>query len=270
VWDGVTTGSALVRADHPWTDAQLAGLYDAFTFEADIPLYLELAAAEGRRVLELACGSGRVLLPLARADNTVVGVDSSPHMLALLRDKLRREPTAAQNARLVEADMRTFDALAEAPFDVAIVAAKSFAYLLERADQLACLRRIGEHLRPGGLLSIDFLHPRPAWVGAEAGSVRDDLLERWQELTVSRVESVVSTDLPRQVRVIRSIYEVVNANGALVAKRFVEWPYRFTFRFEAEHLLERAGFQIEAVYGGYAREPLTSESATVLFLARRA
>ena len=38
----------------------------------------------------------------------------------------------------------------------------------------------------------------------------------------------------------------------MVAKRFVEWPYRWTHRFEAEHLLERAGFAIEAVYGGYA------------------
>src|SRR5215471_16005557 len=71
--DGVTTVGALVRAEHPWTDAQLAGLYDAFGFDADLPLYLELAAAEGGRILELACGSGRVLLPLARAGHTVVG-----------------------------------------------------------------------------------------------------------------------------------------------------------------------------------------------------
>jgi hypothetical protein len=54
----------------------------------------------------------------------------------------------------------------------------------------------------------------------------------------------------------------------VIEKRFVEWPYRWTYRFEAEHLLERAGFEVEAVYGGYQREPFVSESATMLFLAR--
>ena len=54
-----------------------------------------------------------------------------------------------------------------------------------------------------------------------------------------------------------------------VGKRFVGWPYCYMFRFEAEHLLERSGYRIEALYGVYQREPFTSESSTMLFLARR-
>src|ERR671917_5397 len=65
--DGAAAGrTAYVRADQPWGDAALARLYDTFPFDADLPLYLELAA-EGGRVLEVACGTGRVLVPLARA-----------------------------------------------------------------------------------------------------------------------------------------------------------------------------------------------------------
>jgi hypothetical protein len=78
----------------------------------------------------------------------------------------------------------------------------------------------------------------------------------------------VSTDLARQVRVIRSAYEVIDDRGAVVTKRFVEWPYRWTHRFEAEHLLERAGFMVEGLYGGYQREPFTSDSPAMVFLAR--
>jgi hypothetical protein len=55
-----------------------------------------------------------------------------------------------------------------------------------------------------------------------------------------------------------------------VTKRFVEWPYRWTYRFEAEHLLERAGFIVEGLYGGYQREAFTSSSPAMVFLARRA
>jgi hypothetical protein len=53
-----------------------------------------------------------------------------------------------------------------------------------------------------------------------------------------------------------------------VTKRYVEWPFRYTHRFEAEPLLERADFRVETVYGGYQREPFTSDSRVMLFLAR--
>jgi hypothetical protein len=81
---------------------------------------------------------------------------------------------------------------------------------------------------------------------------------------------VVSTDLARQIRVIRSMYEIVEDHTGAVTKRFVEWPFRYTYRFEAEYLLEHAGFTVEAVYGSYTREPFTSDSRMMLFLARRA
>jgi SAM-dependent methyltransferase len=256
-----------VRADQPWGDAQLAQLYDAFTFEGDLPLYLELARERGRRVLEIGCGSGRVLVPLARAGFEVVGIDVSPHMLALAQAKLDATPGA--HARLIQADMRDFR-LERADFDLAIVAVKSFAYLTEPDDQLRALTCMRAHLRPGGLLAMDFLHPLPDWIAAKPGSMKDDLLQRVPDrgFTLSRIESVVSTDLARQVRVIRSAYEVIADSGSPVTKRFVEWPYRWTHRFEAEHLLERAGFMVEAVYGGYQREAFTSSSTAMVFLAR--
>jgi SAM-dependent methyltransferase len=261
---------AFVQAEQPWADAQLARLFDAFPFDSDLPLYMDLARAQGRRVLEVACGSGRVLAPLARAGFAVTGVDVSPHMLAIAREKLDREPGLDGRTRLIQADMRSFK-IEPAEFDLAIVAVKSFAYLRQPADQLDCLRTIGAHLRAGGLLAIDLLHPTPDWIGAEIGVVRDDLLERVPErgITVSRREAVVSTDLARQVRVIRSAYEVIDDAGLVTEKRIVEWPYRWTHRFEAEHLLDRAGLSVEGVYGGYQGEPFTSSSRSMVFLARK-
>ncbi|MBV9355441.1 MAG: class I SAM-dependent methyltransferase [Chloroflexi bacterium] len=267
--DGVVdseSASALVRADHPFMDAQIAKLYDVFPFAADLPLYRRLAAAQGGRVLEIACGSGRVVVPLVEAGNQVVGLDASPHMLDLARAKLRSVEAGAA-ARLVQGDMRDFD-LGET-FDLAIIATKSFAYLVDRRDQAQALSCIARHLRPGGLLALDLLHPRPAWLQDPPGTLRQDLTAYAPRLDaiVSRTETMVEIDLARQLRIIRSAYEIVAADGT-VTKRFVEWPYRYTYRFEAEHLLERAGFTVKAVLGDYEEQSqFHSDSNVMVFLA---
>lgn len=259
-----------LRAPQPWGDARLARLYDAFPFDDDLPLYLGLAEAEGGNVLEVGCGSGRVLVPLARAGFTVAGVDISPPMLDLAREKLATLGNGVdERVSLVQADMSSFSLGRR--FDLAIVAVKSMAYLVDRLDQQKTLSNIASHLRPGGLLALDLLNPSPAWLQEPAGSLRQDLAQYLPETgeTVARTETAVSTDLAAQVRVIRSAYEVIAPDGT-VTKRLVEWPYRYLYRFEAEHLLERSGFAIEALYGGYRREPFTSDSRTMLFLARAA
>ena len=259
---------ALVRVAHPWIDPDLARLYDAFPFGDDIPLYLQLASAEGGGVLELACGSGRVLLPLAQAGHAVVGVDASPPMLALAAEKLARAGLNGR-CRLVRADVARLD-LDGQRFDLAVMAVRSFAHVTTRAGQQDALAGAAAHLRPGGLLALDLLNPSPGWLAEAPGSLRHDLLEEQPDGTVVvRTEAVVGTDLAAQIREIRSIYEVIDPQGGVVTKRIVEWPFRWVHRFEAELLLERADFDVEAVHGGYHGEPFTSESRVMLFLARR-
>jgi ubiquinone/menaquinone biosynthesis C-methylase UbiE len=264
-------GAAYFQADQPWSDAAMARLYDAFPFDADVSFYRELAANAGTngKVLEVACGTGRVLIPLATAGFHITGLDGSPHMLDITREKLAEAGAdVASRVRLVVGDMRCF--AIDDLFDLAILPAKSFAYLVSRDDQMVALETIARHLRPGGRFAIDLLNPRLDWLSQQPGSLRNDLTHdvEGQGIVVSRTETAVSTDFATQVRVIRSAWEVIARNGA-VTKRIVEWPFRFTYRFEAELLLERAGFEIEHVYGGYQREPYAADSPVLLLVARR-
>ena len=254
--------------EQPFEDAAVASLYDAFPFSEDLAFYGDLAAAQGRPVLELGCGTGRILVPLAKAGHHVVGVDASPHMLAVAAGKLASAGAdVAARVRLVEADLRSLQL--EERFDLAIVAVRTFAYLVTRDEQQEALGAIAAHLRPGGRLALDLLNPTPGWLARPAGSVRQDVFGELPSNggTVARTDTMVSTDLATQVRVIRSAYETAQ-NGS-VRKHYVEWPFRYTYRFEAELLLERAGFEVEAVYGGYQREPFTSDSQVMLLVARR-
>jgi SAM-dependent methyltransferase len=257
-----------VRVDHPWDDAARARLYDAFPFTDDLPFYRQLAAAAEKPLLELGCGTGRLIVPLAQDGHEIVGVDASAHMLDVAREKLGAiEREASDRATLVAGDLRTFKV--GRSFGLVIIAVKTFSYLLTRHEQELAMASVAAHVQPGGLLALDLLNPTPEWLAMSAGSVRQDVFGTLPSngATVARTETMVDTDLANQVRIIRSAYEVVD--GGQVTKHFVEWPFRYTFRFEAEHLLERAGFDIEAVYGDYSENPFTSTSDVLLLLGRR-
>ena len=113
---------------------------------------------------------------------------------------------------------------------------------------------------------IDLLNPTPDWLSRPAGSVRQDVFGHLPSgASMARTETMVSTDSATQVRVIRSAYETVS--DGVMTKHFVEWQY--AHRFEAEHLLERAGFVVASVQGGYHGEAFTSDSSVLLLVGRR-
>ncbi len=260
-----STQSPLIRLPHPWMDPFLAGVYDVFPFDADVAFYTELAARHGTNILEAACGSARLMVALAEAGNTVVGIDVSPHMLSLAEKKLRAAGEYVwSRCHLVHTNMCALD-LGE-KFDVAVIAAQSFCHLTERQAQQEALSRIHKHLRPGGILAMDLLNPSPSWLNQEPGVLRQDLVQETLGGVAMRTEAVISTDWAAQLRRIRSTYDLVNSDGA-VTRRIVEWPLRFTHRFEAELLLESAGFEVQTVKGGYDDEELTSTSKRMVVIA---
>src|SRR5689334_17940916 len=93
--------------------AHIAGLYDhvvPYRSRPDVAFFVEAAKEAGSPVLEVGCGTGRILIPTARAGINIVGLDLSPHMLAVCRERLKVEPEPVQSrVRLIQGDMRAFD-----------------------------------------------------------------------------------------------------------------------------------------------------------------
>src|SRR4051812_5332380 len=121
-------------------------------YDVDVPLFQDFARRTGGPILELACGSGRLMAPLLELGERVVGIDSSGPMLERARQMLN-EAGLLRRAALYEADVRTFSL--DERFRLAIYGLDSFALLLQVDDQVAALRRIRQHLEPGGLLVLD-------------------------------------------------------------------------------------------------------------------
>jgi ubiquinone/menaquinone biosynthesis C-methylase UbiE len=119
--------------------APIADLYDyvaPYRARPGIDFYVEAAKSAGGPVLEVGCGTGRVLLPTARAGVEIVGLDLSPDMLGMCRQRLENEPEAVQSrVQLVQADMREFNLFRT--FRLATIPFRPFQHLITVDDQLA-------------------------------------------------------------------------------------------------------------------------------------
>ena len=254
--------------------APIADLYDyvvPYRNRPDVAFFVEEARAARGAVLELGCGTGRVLIPTARAGIEITGLDASSRMLDVCRRRLAEEPADVQRrVRLVEADMRDF--VVNATFALATLPFRPFLHLLTVEDQLACLASIRRHLHEGGILildvfnpSLDFLVNQP--IGEEFGQESEFTTPDGRR--VVRRQRRVGHDAVRQVGQYELLYDVTHPDGR--AERLVHaFALRYLFRYEGEHLLARAGFDLETVYGDYDRSAYGSKyPGELIFKARK-
>jgi SAM-dependent methyltransferase len=152
-----------VTAAVTWHDVE-NGAYDA-----DLPLWRELAGATGGPVLDLGAGTGRVAIDLAAHGHEVVALDSDGELLAALAER-------APEVTTVTADARGFDL--GVTFAL-ILAPMQLLQILGGPDgRLAMLRRVRAHLQPGGTFAAAIANPYEAIPGADAEPPIPDMLER--------------------------------------------------------------------------------------------
>jgi hypothetical protein len=175
-------------------------------------------------------------------------------MLAICRSKLAAEPEAVRaRAALVEADMRQFEpgrqfALVTTPF-------RSFQRLPTVEDQLACLGAARRCLLPSGRLILDLFNPDLTLLAGQEYP-RESAPEPAVTLPDSRRggfgrrHPTPAHDRVRQLLDVELAYDVTYPDGRVeqVSQRF---QTRYLFRYEAEHLLARAGFRVKAAYADY-------------------
>jgi SAM-dependent methyltransferase len=168
-------------------------------YEADLPLWRELAEAAHGAVLDLGAGTGRVAGDLAQRGYDVVALDRDAELLRALTE---RSPTVTT----VTADARDFDlgrsfALVIAPMQLAQIVGGPEG----RAATLSCVRG---HLVEGGVFAAALAEPRDALpeggAGGDPALPLPDMLERdgWvfssQPLWVSERSGSVVVERRRQ------------------------------------------------------------------------
>jgi SAM-dependent methyltransferase len=252
----------------------VADLYDwvvPYRERPDVSFFVAVAKEAGSPVLEIGCGTGRVLIPTARAGIDIVGLDLTPEMLAVCRERLRQEEAAVQSrVELVQADMRTFDLGRR--FTLATLPYRPFQHLITVEEQLSCLKSIRNHLVDGGRLVLDVFNPSlDALASGQEGQETGDEPEfsTPDGRRVLRRHRIVAHDRANQVNHVELIYYVAHPDGR--EERLVHaFPMRYLFRFEVEHLLARCGFDVEQLYAAFDKSAYGScYPGDLIFVARK-
>jgi len=237
---------------------------------ADIGFYTSQARSASGSVLELGCGTGRITLPIVQAGCQVLGLDSSTAMLDQLRGKAATFLTVEERSRLhlVQADMRAFRF--DRHFALVLCSYAAFNYLIGTDDQAACLECVRAHLKPGsgGLFLVDNFVPHYDLLCRPDGErIFDYRRSLGDGRFLERHKSIVK-DLTAQVNVVTRYYRVLAGDGTELETLTTVDRIRYCFRYELEHLLERHGFQVEAVFVDFQGAPYRYDAQMMVFAAR--
>jgi SAM-dependent methyltransferase len=226
----------------------IAELYDPWSRSVteDVPFYVAEARKAGGPIVELGVGTGRIAVPTAAAGIAVIGVDSSAGMLELCR---RHARTAGVEELL---DLRLGDLAAPSVTErVRLVTCpfRTYLHLQDEEARLTAFAAARELLVPGGKLIFDVFAPH-----------RDDIREthrRWIEREPGIFEHA---DWDEETRTLILSVRGERAEATMRLKWLPAPEWRRT--------LERAGLQVERVYGWFDYRPYR-DGEDMVFIARR-
>ena len=240
---------------------------------ADRAFYRAIIEQRSGPALDVGCGTGRLLLDYLQAGLDVDGLDNSPEMLAICREKAAAAGLDV-SGRLFLQDMNRL-ALPRR-YAVILVPSSSFQLLTDTEATVQALARFRDCLGPGGLLVMPFMSKlwpgrrtpaQMAWLDwrviAEAPRPRDGVvIRRW---TRTRY------DHERQLEHEENRYEVLRDGVVIETEHHGRSPcVRWYSQAQAQALIEGAGFTIEAMTSGFAFDPVTADDTTFCILATRA
>lgn len=134
--------------------ADLAYLYDAMyqtfiNYDKEFSQYDDLLKRyQATSVLEIGCGSGHLAKRFTAQQYDYLGVDISPQMLEIARNR-------CPEARFEQGDMRTLST--NRLFDAVLITARSISYIINNQDLLNTFRQIRQCLSDTGTLIFDFI-----------------------------------------------------------------------------------------------------------------
>ena len=208
-----------------------------------------LGLEAGSTVLDVPCNRGRHAIALARNGIHVIGVDLSTEAIAVLSQRSTQDGLAIDTH---VADMRTFEV---GPVDAAYTLGNSLGYF-DLADVGRFFSRVARAVVPGGRYVVD------------SSMVAECVLPGFEASSEYEAGGITMTDHHRyDARASRLDTTVTfSRDGKAESREMSHWV--LTSR-DVVGLLDRAGFDVEALYGDIDETDFVVGAARLLVVALR-
>lgn len=226
-------------------------IYSQIRNNDDVDYYLGLIEKSGGTVLEIGAGTGRVLTEALKKGADIYGVDTSPEMINVLRNKLSDD----QQNRVFVKDARFMNLGIE--FDLIIAPFRMFQHILATDEQLALLSNIYSHLKPGGRFVFDVFVPDPLIISK--GIDNDVVFEG--ECEPGKILSLKTTshsDFSKQISSVTMDVSWIEDSET----RNMRWDMeiRYFYRYELENLIRLSEFRLVNIFGDFRKGEITQKS----------
>jgi SAM-dependent methyltransferase len=219
-----------------------APVYDAWAADMteDVAHYVSLANEADGPIVELMVGSGRVAIEVVRATGKpVLGIDSSPAMLEIARERSAGLPLQLRLGDARELELEEPAALIYVPF-------RSLLHMHGWREKLRVFERVAASLRPAGTFAFN------AFAFSHTVAARLDGTTQDQNGVVHSLRYV-----PADNRI-----EITREDGATIRL----W---WATKSEWDGLIETAGLEVEGLYGWFDRRPFDDESLEYVYVTRK-
>jgi SAM-dependent methyltransferase len=225
--------------------------------------FLEVVKEFGQPVLDVGCGTGRLLLDYFQQGIDIDGVDNSPEMLELCRQK-----AAALNLApaLYEQYLETL-ALPRR-YRTILIPSSSIQLIIEPDQVRQAVKRIYEHLLPGGVLAASFM---TLWKPG------DPLYTEWEKTAQRPADGATFRRLSRawydpesECEDTEDLYQLIQGEQVLAEELHRRSPGTRSYTQEqARNLFEQAGFDPIALYSEFTRQPVKPDDTLFCLIGHK-
>lgn len=220
----------------------------------DKPFYRAAILRAGQPALDVGCGTGRLLLDFLAEGIDIDGIDNSPEMLALCREKAQQR---GLQPALFEQAMEELHLPRR--YRTILVPSSSFQLVTDLSAAAEVMRRFFQHLEPGGTLVMPFML---LWTGPAPTSVEwrpNGEALRPEDGAIVRRWSRSTFDLVNQLEHTEDRYEVTRGGEVVASEVQARSPAtRWYTDEQAIALYQAAGLADIRVVRGFTDEPATS------------
>jgi ubiquinone/menaquinone biosynthesis C-methylase UbiE len=226
--------------------------------------YHEIVKKFGQPVLDVGCGTGRLLLDYLQQGLDIDGVDNSPEMLALCREKaasLGLAPTLSEGYLETLSLTRRYRTI--------LVPSSTLQLVIEPPQIRQAVQRLYEHLLPGGVVAASFM---TLWKEG------DPLYTEWEKTALRAADGATFRRVSRawydpesECEDTEDLYQLILQEQVVAEELHRRSPATRSYtQAQARSLFEEAAFDPVLLYTEFTTEPVKAEDMLFSLVAQKA